>query len=144
MKWLNSLPKALVVVVAGFLVLAFVGTSYFVGSRSLNSKSHGSNSCPYTQDEMERIVEKYNVPEPYISPETQALMGAPAPIDSEAISNLKGECADVALEKAYEIGMRSLRDLSDCWDDCVVTEDYSETRLNYAIKNHRMVYISNG
>ena len=143
MKWMQKIPRPASIAIISTFVVIFALTSYVVGSRSLKSQGNSGSdqNCQYTQEELNSIIEKYNQPDPDRSDFLDNGVGMPPPVDAAAIEGLEGECADVALDQAYDLGMRQLRDLTDCWDSCTITDDYSSTRLNFAIKNRRMVHM---
>lgn len=127
------------------VTIVFVATSFFVGyyfkGENIEQTSKTvETECPYSQGELNAVLAKIENTD--WSPTQQEAMGAPAPIDKRAIKALEGECADEALDNAYDLGIRDYRDLTTCWPKCVVTKDLRGDRLDFAIENRRMIHMS--
>ena len=60
------------------------------------------------------------------------------------VKELEGMCAVDALEKAKEIGVTQVRDLTGCWPDCMITLEYAYGRINFTIENGTMTNITTG
>lgn len=123
-------------------ILVFIlvsGVCFSVGYSLLRDSDGavGRIDCRYTQKEYDDAIASFSIPikeDPYA--------GAPAPpqpIDDKEIKQLHGMCAVDALGKAKELGVMVVRDLSYCWNDCVVTADYSEFRLTFHVDGNLLL-----
>lgn len=131
-----GLPIAIVAIAVGI---------YFVGDRNVQNtdESTPTNECNETQEYKDDILRMYE--EDYLPMTVYPPVPVPqVPVEHDKIADLEGECEVYALEQAYEYGARELRDLSDCWDKCLVTQDYVENRISWAQKDGVIVYISTG
>ena len=144
MKDVSKIARLSFYLAVAVLFTAFSITSWIAGSRATDkkTKTNASTECPYTQQELDDIRSLYDQPIPI--DQQRSFEDVQASIDFDAIEALKGECAVTALERAYELGMRTLRDLTVCWPDCAVTEDFSPQRLTFAIKDRRMIHVQAG
>jgi hypothetical protein len=127
---------ALIVVIVGSAVAAlFLSDDETPTSSSTSvTTTVTQNECSYTEEEKDRVYALY----------AREIDEEPQSVDSEAIAALKGECELDALEQAYELGGRVLRDFTECWPECAATLDYSEQRISFAVEDGRMIYIANG
>lgn len=105
--------------------------------------SNAVKECPYTQDDLERLYEKIKDRKSELYMESNGIE-APSLIDAKAIAALEGECVDVGLEKAYQLGITTLRDHTDCWPNCMITLEFLDTRMNYVIEDRRLTQVHNG
>ncbi|HMS24447.1 MAG TPA: hypothetical protein PKB15_01955 [Acidimicrobiia bacterium] len=144
MKDVSKVVRLSFYLIIAVLFTIFSITSWIAGNRATDKKTQtkASEQCPYTQQELDDIRALYDQPIP--KDQQRSFEDLQVSIDFDAIEALKGQCAVTALERAYELGMRSLRDLTECWPDCAVTEDYSPQRLTFAIKDRRMIHIQAG
>lgn len=140
-----SLPRPILYIIGIVLVILIGAASYIVGSNAIGKNDSGAanKECPYTQDDLDAIFKKFNDRESVYKVKPGET-GVSAPLDRDAIYALEGECVDVGLEKAYQLGIRSLRDLTDCWPKCIVTAEYLDTRFNYVIEDRRLSEAYNG
>ena len=71
-------------------------------------------------------------------------MGALAPVTQEWLDTFEGQCVIDVLTEWTGSNVTAVRDLTDCWPDCVVTADYSENRVSFTIKNGEIHNIKQG
>ncbi len=138
MKRKSVILIALVLVV---LVVTVVGV-YWVGNAAVNETSEISKSaedpCSYTQQERKDVLKLYE--NDYVV-DPGGIREEPTAANKEEIEKLVGECELVALRKAYNLGARSLRDLTDC-ENCPITLDYRYDRINIVVKDKRISSIA--
>lgn len=168
MKILSKIPRPVYVAGVTILIVLFGATTYIIGTKSVDEPKASKvlEECSYTFEELDKILVKFgeiqnlgldrrfDSPDIYfersqnevsdLHDSTVVTPDGSTTIDKVAIDKLEGECVDVALMKAYNLGARELRDFTPCWRECLVTMDLRYNRLNFSVDNGRMHDVSIG
>ena len=131
-----KISKPLVISLIVLSIAVFSTIAYVIGFRASGSAKSKTSSgvCAYTPVQYDDVIKAMN----------SAGASSTVDINPEQIEALKGECVISALEDAKDLGIRVVRDLTDCGDECMVTMDYSEQRITITIEDNRIATIRLG
>lgn len=138
----KNLATNIVVLTVLAVILVVVGVVVF-GTSSEKEESprrQAAKECEYTASEKSQVLRLF----PGGSPAQDSEDGAAAFIDKNELQKLVGKCELDVLKKVHELGATTVRDLSRCWPDCMITMEFLEGRVNYAAKESRIIYLSAG
>ncbi len=125
----QKLSLGLYLVLISVLVVGSILATYFVvneNRETVRSKPAVVDACMMTNQMKSEIANLYNP-----MSQKNIAAGAPEPPSQDSTSELVGLCEYDTLKKAYELGARELRDLSDCGEGCFVTDDLRNYRITY-------------
>lgn len=103
-------------------------------TKLISTSTPNQEDCSYVQQEYDDIQDKM------YANKIKDRSTEPPP-DFDAVKALEGGCLIPSLEKAYDLGIRYLRNSTDCYPVCIVTEDYNIFRIDFRVVNDRMVDI---
>lgn len=133
-----------VAIMASVLLFVLLSSVCFsVGYSLLKDDETNSafGNCSYTEQEYVDALSSFDILE--VANENAGYI-KPLPLGENEVKELEGMCAVDALEKAKEIGVTQVRDLTDCWPDCMITLEYAYGRINFTIENGTMTNITTG
>lgn len=120
-----------------FVLLSSVCFSVGYSLLKDSDEAVGIIDCRYSQKEYDDAISEFDLP--VIGNPNVGVPALPEPIAKSDIDDLGGVCAIDALEKAKQLGVIKVRDLSDCWSNCVVTDDFNPNRLTFHVDGNIML-----
>ena len=141
--------KLLIYVITIFILFTGISAAYVINSKDKEEKKQELDYCFNTEKDLKDQFDKSASPLDNIDIEIANNPGSDKrkTIISQ-IKNLKGKCVNDALTIMYEIGIREVRDMTQCWSTepkCLQKPDvYRFSRVSYSLIDNRINEIIQG